>query len=288
MPKLIVLFRPATIALASVLVLLAACEREVTTEVPVGEQTPPAPVVVTLPVLDRAGLLGALDRAASAYAAGEQDTQESLSGRRFLIRQAMGCEPPLTMGANGPEGEGVLVQADRSPDLKLTLSPADWTWALDHTEGWEAAEGFWLAWPWMRTDGCPQTPLTTETAPVVEDNPAEEREDAALPITASARPTPHTAGLAAVFAVDGSRVKRRMGRAYEFTLRGENKMLPAPDPAGYRVVLEGRMAAFADDRSIRCHAASADQRPVCIAAVHLERVAFETSSGQILGEWRGG
>ena len=58
---------------------------------------------------------------------------------------------------------------------------------------------------------------------------------------------------------------------------------------GYRVVLEGRFASFPDGRAIRCRAASIDQRPVCIAAVQLDRVAFEDgSSGTVLSEWRPG
>jgi hypothetical protein len=93
-------------------------------------------------------------------------------------------------------------------------------------------------------------------------------------------------GLAAVFEADGSRLGRRNGRAYSFGVRGENDQPAAVPPGGYRLVLEGRMAAFSDGRAIRCRAASPDQRPVCIGAVRLDRVAFEDAQGAVLSEWR--
>ena len=48
------------------------------------------------------------------------------------------------------------------------------------------------------------------------------------------------------------------------------------------------MAAFADGRAVRCRAAGPDQRPICIGAVQLDRVAFEDAQGAVLSEWRGG
>ena len=54
-------------------------------------------------------------------------------------------------------------------------------------------------------------------------------------------------------------------------------------------MLEGRLGAFPDGRTIRCHAEGPDQRPVCVAAVQLDRVAFEDgASGATLSEWRKG
>ncbi|NIJ26968.1 hypothetical protein [Brevundimonas terrae] len=283
MPKPITLSRYAPVALASAFVLVSACDTQPTPQAPAKEPRTET-VVVTLPVLDRAELLAAIDRAASAYASGQVAERENLSGRRFLIRQPMGCQAPLAAGSAAPQGVGVLMKIENAPDLKLTLSPADWTKSLERPEGaggWEAAEGFWLAWPWLRTDVCPQPPLSADE-PVVEGDAVEPSLETSAPSMS------HTAGLASVFEVDGSRLKRRMGRAYEYTLRGDGKTPPVKDQGGYRLVMEGRIAAFSDGRSIRCHAANADQRPACVAAVHLERVAFETSGGQQLSEWRGG
>lgn len=284
MPKLIALYRSAPIALASTLMLVAACDTKTAPQIPDEEQRP-VTVVVTQAVMDRAELLGALDRAASAYASGQVDEQESLPGRRFLIRQAMGCHAPLMAGSDAPQGVGVLMKIENAPDLKLTLSPADWTSLLVRQEGageWEAAEAFWLAWPWLRTEGCPKQPLSAIKHASVRDTGATN-----LDIEAAGFPS-HTAGLISVFEVEGSRLKRRMGRAYEYTLRGNGKVPPVEDAEGYRLVLEGRIAAFTDGRSIQCRAEDSDKRPTCVAAIHLERVAFETATGQKLREWRGG
>lgn len=48
------------------------------------------------------------------------------------------------------------------------------------------------------------------------------------------------------------------------------------------------MTTFADGRAIHCRTAAPDQRPVCIGAAQLDRVAFEDADGQMLSEWRDG
>ena len=121
--------------------------------------------------------------------------------------------------------------------------------------------------PWLRADGCPS---------------AQNPPPVGSPVS------PQTVGLVAVFTEDDSRMGRRNGRAYEFTVRGEGERPPVAPPGGYRMVLEGRMAAFADGLAIRCRADGPDQRPVCIGAVRLDRVAFEDAQGAVLSEWRGG
>ena len=238
---------------------------------------PPAetaePPVPPAPTLNRAGLLQAMDAAASAYAAG-QTAGGSLTGRRFVVRQAFGCaggSPPV--GAAPGDGLAAWSWGPRRKSLRLTLTPGDWTDSpllAGSADRWEAAEGFWISRPWLRADGCPG----------VEGHPL-----ASGPVAA---PSPQSVGLAAVFEEDGSRLGRRNGRAYEFTVRGEGDQAPAATVGGYRLVLEGRLAAFADGRALRCRSASSDQRPVCIGAVHLDRVAFETADGRILSEWRVG
>lgn len=279
-----VLIRPSVVALAAAACLVtAACQRPQEPVEPAPDVEAPSPPVVIVappPVMDRAALLEAVARAASTYAegrsGGDMAAGESLAGRRFLIRQAFGCQAPVDP-AQGPvaDGTGGLIRAEGERDLKLTLTPIDWTPALATAEGtdaWEAAEGFWLSWPWLRAETCPRPPV--EATPDTETAPA--------PLAA----TPQSVGLAAVFETNSSRLGRRKGRAYEFTLRGEGQTAAVPDPGGYRLVMEGRLAAFGDGRAIRCRAAGPDQRPVCVAAVRLERVAFETATGQMLGEWR--
>lgn len=277
--------------LATGALALSACEQRQPEPAPAPQPETPT-VVVAPPVLDRAALLAAIDQAASAFASGSAPKDASLAGRRFQVRQPMGCAGPVS--TNVTEGVGAVLASARSGDLRLSLTPVDWTPELAGaagTDAWEAAEGFWLSWPWLRTDACPRVDATTPAPTPTDDGTASTdslTDDTETPPAPVHLPAPQTAALVAVFEVDSSRLKRRMGRAYEFTLRGEGGSAPVLDPAGYRVVFEGRMAAFDDGRSIRCHAPSPDQRPVCAAAVHLERVAFETPTGQTLSEWRGG
>lgn len=265
-------------AVAGLLLVLSACDRE-TAPAPQPEPTSPSPAVtVTAPpiVLDRAGFLAAVDAAASDYAAGGPAvSQASLVGRRFTIRQVFGCGGPAATppAADDASHNGLGLwswSADHKTQL-LNLTPGDWTRSAliaGEAPDWEAAEGFWIARPWQRGDACPGAQ--------------------ADPLAGAAPASPQTVGLAAVFETGGSRLGRRNGRAYSFTVRGEGGQPPATPPGGYRVMLEGRFAAFPDGRAIRCRAAHADQRPVCIAAVHLDRVAFETTDGVLLSEWRTG
>lgn len=270
--------RPSVVALAASLFLVSACQREDSaTPAPAPAPAPSETPVVAMapaPVLDRAGLLQAMDIAASAYAAGKDPGGASLAGRRFVLRQAFGCAGPTPPATDAGAGDGLAAWSwgERRQSLKLSLAPGDWTdspFLAGGADSWEAAEGFWLPRPWLRAEGCPGAlgdPLAS--GPVA--------------------PSPQTVGLAAVFEEDGSRLGRRNGRAYEFTQRGDGDQPPPAPSGGYRLVLEGRMTAFADGRAIRCRASSPDQRPVCIGAVQMDRVAFENAEGQMLSEWRPG
>lgn len=254
-------------AVGAAALALAACDRK-PAQVP--EPAPVAPVAAPAPpqpppVLDRTELLRVLENAASAYAAGSLPDAEDLTGRRFIVRQAFGCRGP-----EDPQREPGLASSSWSEPrdtIEITLKPADWTQAPVAASGqWEAVEGFWINRPWLRTDGCPARAGATTLA----DAPASA--------------TPQTAGLAAVFEHGGSRVLRREGKAFRHTLRGEAP-LTAPS-GGYRLVLEGRFTAFPGGGAIRCHADAPDQRPVCIAAAEIDRVAFEDAGGAVLSEWR--
>ena len=224
--------------------------------------------------LDRRALLSAVGQAAADYAAGGAPVAAPLVGRQFDIRLAFGCEGAETPPADGA-GDG-LARWSWGPDretIRLSLTPGDWARsALIAGAGqdqWEAVEGFWVARPWMTADGCPSLradPLAS--GPVA--------------------PSPPTVGLAAVFKTGGSRLGRRNGRAYAHTIRQAGDAPLIALDAGYRIRLQGRVAAFPDGRAIRCRAANPNQRPVCVAAVQLDRVAFETPTGETLSEWRTG
>lgn len=265
--------RPQLVALALSLVVLAGCQRE-PQPAPAPDkksETPPVVTVAPAPVLDRAGLLQAMDVAASTFAAGREVGGASLAGRRFVVRQAFGCgEPGDDAAEAAADGLATVAWAKDSQSLKFSLAPADWLRSGligNDDSSLEAAEGFWLARPWLRTEACPAIAPGT---------------------SASSQASPQTSGLAAVFKPNGARTGRRNGRAYEFTLRGEDGQPPVPSAQGYRLVLEGRMTAFADGRAIHCRAAAPDQRPVCIGAAQFDRVAFEDADGQTLSEWRDG
>ncbi|WP_312596319.1 hypothetical protein [Brevundimonas sp.] len=270
MPEPIVMFRPSVVALAASTLLLVGCQRQA--EPPATQSAPsekPAPVVAVgpAPILDRAALLQAMDVAASAYAAGRDPGGATLAGRRFVVRQTFGCAESVV---TPPDGVAGWSWGERRQTLKLNLAPADWRASpllAGGADGWEAAEGFWLPRPWLRQDGC---------SGVLSDPAAADTPPA----------SPQTVGLAAVFEEGGSRLGRRNGRAYEFVVRTAGDAPTTAPVGGYRLVLEGRMAAFADGRAIKCRADGPDQRPICIGAVQLDRVAFEDAAGQMLSEWR--
>jgi hypothetical protein len=270
-------YAPAT-ALAVASLLLVQCERKPepapAPAPPAAEPAPPPkPIVVAPPPpLGRAEILDALSAAASAYAAGEAPSADLLAGRAFAIRMPFGCGGPAPAA---PDGLAQWTWGPQQKTIKLSLTPADWTKSplIAAPQGeapWEAAEGFWIARPWM----------TAETCPAAFDSAAP---------TGTAPASPQTAGLVAVFDAEGSRFGRRNGRAYSFTVRPSGETpLTLPD-RGYRVLLEGRLGAFPDGRAIRCRAEGPDQRPICVAAVQLDRVAFEDgASGAVLSEWRKG
>lgn len=268
--------RPAILAGAALCLALASCEREAE---PSAAPTPPPvevapPVAPPSPVLDRQGLLEGIARAASDHAAGVRaDGVDPLVGRRFAVRLAFGC-------GGLPAGRDGLAQwapTESGDGIRLSLTPEDWKDAPPVAgpgeEHWEAVEGFWISRPWMQGDACPAISAA---------------KSAAAPETAAA--SPQTAGLAAVFETGGSRLSRRNGRAYAFTVRPPAGQAEAVVPeGGWQVVLEGRIVGFPDGRAVRCRSAGPDQRPVCVAAVKLDRVAFAAADGTtVLSEWRTG
>lgn len=274
--------------------VLSGCERTAQTPtepavtVPAPTVEEPKPLAVPPVSLGRAELLAALDAAASAHAAGVPNTGQQpgdgLAGRRFTLRQPFGCvsaPPPIaspqpaTPNRRTPElGLPFAAWGAGGKTIDLSLTPADWTTApvMAGASGhWEAVEGVWLARSWLRDEACP---ASAQGAAELGANPEA--------------PTPadrQTAGLAVVFNHGGSRMRRRAGKAFTATIRDEQAQVAA---GGYRLVLEGRFAAFPTGGVIACHAESPDTRPVCVAAVVLDRIAFEQPDGKTITEWRPG
>lgn len=277
MPAPTAFVRLSVVAVAASGLIVSACQREEAAPPP--EAPAPRATQPTLPVsppspIGRAELLAAVDAAASAYASGATPTSDAIAGRTFAIQQTFGCAGPAAPLAEGAPGDG-LARWSWGPErktIRITLAPGDWTGSSLIAGGdqtWETVEGFWLSRPWMRTDGCPGV--------------------AADPLVSGpGAPTPQTVGIASVFNEDSSRLGRRNGQPYSFVVRGEGDQPAATPTAGYRLALEGRFTAFADGRAIRCRAASPDQRPVCIAAAQIDRVALLGADGAVLSEWRGG
>lgn len=276
----VVSFRRPLVVLAASGLFLSGCDRQEPTdplvEIPPAIEAPSAPrTVPVVTVLDRGALLTELRRAASAYAAQSRpEDTDPLVGKRFSVSIAFGCSGPEPVVDGQAEG---LARATRGPEgqsIQLSMTPGDWTASAlvggSGGETWEAVEGFWITRPWMEQPGCPGA-----TADPLASGPVA--------------PSPQTFGLAAVFDAGGSRLDRRNGRAYVVSVRPEGEADVVEFPGeGYRLRLQGRMGAFPDGRAIRCRSAGPDQRPVCIAAVRLDRVAFEDADGSSLAEWRVG
>jgi hypothetical protein len=234
--------------------------------------------------------LKALDLAASAYASGRATTDdEDVADRRFIVRQAFGCRGPT---AAVTAGVAKWSWGRDSRSIEISLAPADWGTDRIFTgaaSGWEAFEGFWIARPWMRADGCPPGSEVTAVAagaeePGAKGGPQVDRP----PVVSPPAPSSWAMGLAAVFKEGGSRVGRRDGKPFAFTVRPEGAVPVAAPERGFRLVIEGRLTSFPGGRAIRCSAPSTDVRPICIAAAEVDRVAFEDADGALLREWRPG
>lgn len=275
--------RSARKAIIMSLLALALCGCEGQTPKPSANVQTEAPPPTTLPrslpapapVLSRGDLVSAAGRAAAAYAAGEErEGTDPLVGRTFSIKTAFGCSGPTPALPEAGDAPGLASWSwgSEGKTIELKMIPGDWTSSAlivgnADAPAWEAVEGFWISRPWLMSESCPNVP----------GDPLQ---------TANSGAAPQTLGLAAIFETGGSRIGRRNGRAYSFTVRQEGDTPLKPPAQGYRLVLEGRIAAYPDGSAIRCRAAGPDQRPVCVVATKLDRVAFEEPEGKALSEWR--
>ena len=276
-------FLPAAV-MAAASIGLVQCDRDVAAPEPTVPEVVPDIAIQTRPLgpppgLTRAELINALAQAASVHTAGTiARGEDALVGRTFSLHLPFGCSGPATT-ATPESGVAQWSWGQDQETIRLSMTPGDWTTsplvagAVTETgtppaSAWEAVEGFWIARPWLATEACPGSNLgQTITAP----------------------PSPQTAGLASVFTADGSRLGRRDGRAYSHVIRAEGDTPLTPPAAGYRLLLEGRVVAFPNGRATRCVSYSPDQRPTCVAAVQLDKVAFEDgTTGETLSEWRPG
>ena len=291
----------APLALAAALPLLTWCQRPPEPAAP-ADPAPP-PTVVLDSTLNRAALLAALTEAGTALADG-QTRDAALTGRTVSVRLPFGCGGEAAVASEAGGLPRLVRNADGSLTLTITpedlgasaLVPATREGAVDK---WEAVEGFWIARPWSGLDACPASATLAAPAPDLAPSPAQTAiktpaegktaeaktvdDVAAPPIVQPER----SAGLAAVLETGGSRLGRRQGQAYVHVIRGEKGVAPTPAPGGYALRLEGRLTAFADGKAVHCVQKDAESRPVCIAALRLDRLAFEDgATGALLSEWR--
>lgn len=287
----------APLALAAALPFLTWCQRPPEPAAP-ANPTPP-PTVVLDSTLNRAALLAALTEAGTALADG-QTRDAALTGRTVSVRLPFGCGGDTNViGAAGGlprlarNEDGSLTLAVTPEDLSASaLVPVTREGAVDK---WEAVEGFWIARPWSSLDVCPTSAAQPAPAPspaqTADKTPAEGKTLEAKTVETAASPPvvqpERSAGLAAVFETGGSRLGRRQGQAYVHVIRGEKGVAPTPAPSGYALRLEGRLTAFADGKAVHCVQKDAESRPICVAALRLDRLAFEDgATGALLSEWR--
>lgn len=263
---------------------LYALGRETSTPVtpppPVIEK--PAPRIVKVlptpePPLGRPDIIAAVARAADAHAAGQPQaaTDKALVGRTFTLRVPFGCGGPLP--DEQPKTTDQPVQrgwryTKASGALQLTFGLDDWTRAdwiapLAGDTPHDQVEGFWLPRPWTSSETCPPVATKDEKAEPTAAPPAAER----------------TLGLAQFFAKGAPRTLQRGGRPYSATVKRESP--PAPG-SFFHLVVEGRIAGFADGQPIHCQSPSADQRPSCVIATEFTSIAFEdNSTGEVVARW---
>lgn len=253
------------------------------------------------PPMDRAAILSAVAMAASATAAGTDDSEANrlLDGKPFEFRIRFGCRGP-------------------SPDLQEAM----FGWTLDRESGtlrvratptisadgqivqriagedFEAAEGFWVPRPWLLQPACP-------AAAAVRPAPAEQKaetdaaanaagnQSAQVPApvedeqeTESPPPAWPKVGIAQFFRDTDPRTGRRGMQPYE-TVKTLDPAKPISSQ-GFNLVISGRLRALPGRRVIACVSRGADTPPDCIVSARIDRVRLERpDSKEILAEWGG-
>ena len=277
----------ATPLLLSALAFLAACQQpqpqpQANLQEPAEKPAPELPAVPRLESLGRGAILSAVAQAASAHAAGTDDStaQRALDGRQFKFRIRFGCRGPSTalreqwLGWSfDKESHTLRVRA------RPTLATEDPLVQELGGSGFEAVEGFWIPRPWLLQPICPAA-AAVQTAPL--DEVPEEDAKVAEPLPRWPR-----LGIAQFFSETDPRTGRRSMRPYEAV-----KTLDPGQPIGshgFDLVLSGRLKALPDKRVIACVAKGAQSPPECIVSADFDRVWIEApETEQVIAEWTSG
>ena len=242
---------------------------------------------VAEPPLDRERLLLAAFRAASAFAAGADDSaaQRQLDGKRFELRFRFGCgEADSQDDSRGWRFD----ESERTLRLRVTsdLSERDPAVAQIASKEFEGVEGLWLRRPWLLPATCPRKPAaspTAEQASPVAEEVGREVEDATAP---AATPGGRRVGVAQFFTATDPRTARRRQRPFEVTKVLEEGQ--GPSAQGYDFIMSGRLRALPDRRVIVCSVGGPDLPPDCIVSVHVDRSWIERpDTKELIAEWSG-
>lgn len=244
---------------------------------PVTETPRPALPSLAAP-LSRRDLLLAVADAASDHASGRVDMveQRAFDGRPFSVALRF-CEGEPESGmfqSRFDADEGILRLSIR-PDLDAaTLETTD-------PPPFEAVEGFWLPRPWLLDAACPVSGARPTPSP--EEGPPPRGLPPTPPASgAAASPIigPRV-GIAQFYDNTSDRGRRRDQRAYEVTRR----LAEGSRPGAVDLVLEGRLRALPDGRTILCSGGSPASPPACIVSVAIDAVTLRQVGGEVLGTW---
>jgi len=268
---------------------LAACQGAEQTPAS-NETSSPTTSVEALPVadppLDREGLLLAVARATSEFAAGRDDSarQRALDGRLFEVALRFGC-------TNAGDDTRLWSFDESTRVLRIRVEPEMAT-SLPEIEqldlgDFEAIEGFWVRWPWMLEASCPAVAERAETGDPSASPDSEA--SANVPPAAKEPRAEHVVpriGIAHFYTEEDSRTLRREHRAYEAT----RKLAASEEPSesGYNLVLSGRLSRMPDGRTIACASQHPALPPTCIVSVTFDRVALRRPEGELVAEWASG
>lgn len=253
-----------------------AADESATVKSPDPPTPQPLPVATIAPV-GRGELLAAAAAAADEVAAGNALPKANLElvDRTFELRLPFGCGRgmPADWGEWSIDPETRVLRISVRPELRGDNQTIK---TLAAGLPYDAAEGFWMARPWTRSENCPTplAPVAVPASPVGGDAPAAPPD---------ASPT-HTFAIVQYFSPDAPRTLRRGSRPYSYT--GKVPETETVGTKGFRLKLAGRIAAYGDGQPIHCVVTTPSRPPVCAAAVEFTQVALEDAdTGESLAEW---